>query len=128
MELPGSGRARCLEKLEHKAQLASKSVKSFSTTLNSSPVTLAALARECDLTAKAVNRSNSVPGEVPGISDLVLPVTDVLSKIQQEIGRLPPPSGDDQLVIIWNEAELKRALNSLKAVRLSLDSILEQSH
>ena len=128
MESPGSVRGKCLDKLEHKAQLASESVRSFSTTLNSSPVTLAALARECDLTAKIVNRTNSAPGEVPGVSDLVWPVSNVLSRIQQEIGRLPPPSGDDQLVIIWNEAELKRALNNLKAVRLSLDSILEQSH
>lgn len=127
MESPGSVRAKCLDKLEHKAQLASESVRSFSTTLNSSPVTLAALARECDLTAKVVNRTSSVQGEVPGVSDLVWPVSDVLSRILQEIGRLQPPSGDDQLVIIWNEAELKRALNNLKAVRLSLDSILEQS-
>lgn len=115
-----------MDKLEHKAHLASESVRSFSTTLNSSPVTLAALARECDLTAKVVNRTSSVPREVPGVSDLVWPVSDVLSKIQQEIARLPPPADDDQLVIIWNEAELKRALDSLRAVRVSLDSILEQ--
>ena len=119
-------RARCLDKLEHKAQLASASVRSFSTTLNSSPVTLAALARECDLTAKVLGRTSAVPREVDGVSDLVWPVADVLSKIQQEIARLPPPGADDQLVIIWNEAELKRALDSLKAVRSSLDEILDQ--
>lgn len=126
MESAGSIRVKCLDKLEHKAQLASESVKSFSTTLNSSPVTLAALARECDLTAKVVSRTSAVPREIPGVNDLVWPVSDVLSKIQQEIARLPLPAGDDQLVIIWNEAELKRALDTLRAVRVSMDSILEQ--
>lgn len=123
MEFAASDRAECWAKLERKAQSASESVKSISTALNSSPITLAALARECELTANVVNRTGSAPREVPGVGELVWPVSDVLSKIQREIARLPPPSGDE-LVIIWNEAELKRALGSLKAVRVSLDEIV----
>ena len=126
MESAGSVRETCLAKLERKAQLAAESCRSFSTALNSSPVTLAALARECDLTAKVVRRTGSVPREIPGVSDLVWPVSDVLSKILAEIARIPPPAGEGQLVIIWNEVELKRALESLRAVRVSMGSILEQ--
>ena len=122
MEFAAFDRAKWT-RLERKAQSASESVRSISTALNSSPITLAALARECELTAKVVNQTGSAPREVPGVGDLVWPVSDVLSKIQREIARLPPPSGDE-LVIIWNEAELKRALGSLKAVRVSLDELV----
>lgn len=124
MEFEAFDRAECCwAKLERKAQSASDSVRSISTALNSSPITLAALARECELTANVVNRTGSAPREVPGVGQLVWPVSDVLSKIQREMARLPPPSGDE-LVIIWNEAELKSALGSLKSVRLSLDEIV----
>lgn len=123
MEFAAFDRAKCWAKLERKAQSASESVRSISTALNSSPITLAALARECELTTEVVNRTSSAPYEVPGVGNFVWPVSDVLSKIQREIARLPPPSGDE-LVIIWNEVELKRALASLKAVRVSLDQLV----
>lgn len=125
MEFAASDQAKCWTKLERKAQSVSESVRPISTALNSSPITLAALARECDLAAKVVNRTASAPREIPGVDNLVWPVSDVLSKIQREIARLLPPSGDE-LVIIWNEAELKRTLGSLKAVRVSLDELVRK--
>ncbi|SPO04098.1 related to ankyrin 3 [Cephalotrichum gorgonifer] len=126
MESPGSDRPKCLTELGQEAHLASRSVKSFSTTLNSSPITLAALARECDLTARAVEQAGALPWGIPGVDDLVEPASDVLSKIRHEVTKLPAPSEDSQLVIVRNEAELKQALGRLTVIRTSLDTLLKQ--
>ena len=127
---PQLGRARGLAKLEGKAQTVSKSVKTIAATLNSAPVTLAAVARECSLTADAIEQAGRLPRIIPGIEELVWPLSNLLTQIQSLIDRIPySESGDQdsQLVIVWNESAIKKATASLRAIRTSLLTLLNHS-
>ncbi|PKS06689.1 hypothetical protein jhhlp_006763 [Lomentospora prolificans] len=117
---PEPVRSRGLAKLENKAQLVSKSVKTLASTLNSAPVTLAAVSKECILIASVLEEAGRVPRAVPGIEELVWPLSNLLTQIQGLIDRIPYSEGEaNQLVIIYNEPTIKKALGSLKAIRAS---------
>ncbi|CAI4211972.1 unnamed protein product [Parascedosporium putredinis] len=114
---------RGFAKLETKAQAIARSVKTLAATLNSAPVTLAAVSRECSLIADSVAQAGRLPHAVPGIEELVWPLSNLLSQLQSLIDRIPYSEADDsQLVIIYNEDAIKKALGSLKAIGTSLNS------
>jgi hypothetical protein len=124
--------------------VVSSDFTSISSCLNTAPVTLAALAKECHAVGDVLGRFEEVVHSSPQLSDLVSgqfgdschallnSISSDLSCLKQSAGRIRPRDRDSdsavtgiddsasRLIIIWNEDILKQRTQSLRESRISL--------
>ncbi|TEA14099.1 Ankyrin repeat domain-containing protein 50 [Colletotrichum sidae] len=139
--LPGAG----LADLIRTARILADRYNDMANTLNTAPVTLAALAKECSSVTDALRRFKYLRQTIPEtlVFDPVLlddSCREALDAISGNLGSLdrystrirPATAGGDSAVnmpkekvtIIWNEDRLKHTLSQLKASRQSLAFLL----
>ncbi|KAL0935853.1 ankyrin unc44 [Colletotrichum truncatum] len=137
--LPGAG----LADLMRISLLLTERYGHMANSLNTAPVTLAALAKECQATTDALRRFQYLRQTIPEtlVFDPVLlddschealkSISTNLSSLDHYSTRIRPSTSDSavdmsmgQLTIIWNEDSLKQTLRQLKTSRQSLAFLL----
>ncbi|KAL6921635.1 hypothetical protein ACHAP8_011515 [Fusarium lateritium] len=117
----------------------SKECRGFSNCLNTSPVVLAALAKECRAITDALDRlhelSRTIEGGTEGVqasnNGFVYSVSKDVYELRAALKRIRGPDRDSgihlnepQLIIVWNEATLKEYLGRLRTHQASLHTLL----
>ncbi|KAM5354381.1 hypothetical protein ACJ41O_001030 [Fusarium nematophilum] len=107
--------------------------------LNTSPVTLSALSKECRAITDALGRlhelSRTIEGSTESIrasnNEFVYSVSKDVHELRAAIKRIKGPDRDSgihlnepQLIIVWNEAALKESLGRLHTHQASLHTLL----
>lgn len=117
----------------------SKECRGFSNCLNTSPVVLAALAKECRAITDALDRLHELSRTIEGGTEsvkasnngFVYSVSKDVHELRAALKRIKGPDRDSgihlnepQLIIVWNEAALKEYLARLRTHQASLHTLL----
>ncbi|RBR20646.1 uncharacterized protein FIESC28_05163 [Fusarium coffeatum] len=117
----------------------SEECRGFSNCLNTSPVVLAALAKECRAITDALDRlhelSRTIEGGTESVrasnNEFVYSVSKDVHELRAALKRIKGPDRDSgihlnepQLIIVWNEAALKEYLGRLRTHQASLHTLL----
>lgn len=128
-----------LEDLVDTCDQLSDDCKNIANCLNTGPVTLAALAKECRAIADALRRLYDLSSTVKGgpdvarasSNDFVYSVSKDVHELRSALKRIKMPDRDSgismsepQLLIVWNEAALKQFLGRLRTHQASLHTVL----
>lgn len=137
--LPGAGLAHLIRT----SQLLAERYGRMANCLNTAPVTLAALAKECRAVTDVLHRFRYLRETIPetlvfdpvvldeSCYDALDTIWKNLSSLDLTSTRINPAASDSasdvskgQLIIIWNEDSLKQTLHNLKTTRQSLAFLL----
>ncbi|KDN72212.1 hypothetical protein CSUB01_10046 [Colletotrichum sublineola] len=137
--LPGAG----LPLLIHTSQLLADRFDLVAKSLNTAPVTLAAVAKECRAVTDALRRFKYLRDTIPetivfdpillddSCHDALNSISENLSTLNVYSTRIRPATSDSavdmssgQITIIWNEAYLKQMIRQTKISRQSLAFLL----
>ncbi|KAF5007967.1 hypothetical protein FDECE_5736 [Fusarium decemcellulare] len=128
-----------LEDLIDTCDSLSDDFKSVANCLNTSPVTLSALAKECRAITDALGRlfelSRTIDGDTEDVrasnNEFVYSVAKDVHELRVALKRIRGPDRDSgihlnepQLIIVWNEVALKEALGRLRTHQASLHTLL----
>ncbi|KAF4467440.1 ankyrin 3 [Fusarium albosuccineum] len=128
-----------LEDLIDTCDSLSDDFKSVANCLNTSPVTLSALAKECRAITDALGRlfelSRTIDGDIEDVrasnNEFVYSVAKDVHELRVALKRIRGPDRDSgihlnepQLIIVWNEVALKEALGRLRTHQASLHTLL----
>ena len=117
----------------------SEECRGISNCLNTSPVILAALAKECRAITVALERLHELSRTIEGGTDsvrasnneFVYSVSKDVHELRAALKRIKGPDRDSgihlnepQLIIVWNEAALKDFLGRLRTHQASLHTLL----
>lgn len=128
-----------VEDLINICEQLSEECRGISNCLNTSPVTLAALAKECRAITDALERLHELSRTLEGGAEsvrasnngFVYSVSKDVHELRAALKRIKGPDrdsgihlGEPQLVIVWNEAALKTFLGRLRIHQASLHTLL----
>ncbi|KAF4978913.1 hypothetical protein FZEAL_4799 [Fusarium zealandicum] len=128
-----------LEDLIDTCDQLSYDCKSVANCLNTSPVILSALAKECRAITDALGRlhelSRGIDGSIECVrasnNEFVYSVSKDIHELRAALRRIKGPDRDSgislsepQLIIIWNEVALKASLSRLRTHQASLHTLL----
>ncbi|KAM6525460.1 hypothetical protein FALCPG4_011002 [Fusarium falciforme] len=128
-----------LEDLIDTCDQLSDDCRGLANCLNTSPVTLSALAKECRAITDALGRLHDLSQAIDGGADIVrasnnefvYSVSKDVHELRVALKRIKGPDRDSgihltepQLIIVWNEAALKESLGRLRTHQASLHTLL----
>ncbi|RSL59840.1 hypothetical protein CEP53_005635 [Fusarium sp. AF-6] len=128
-----------LEDLIDTCDQLSDDCRGLANCLNTSPVTLSALAKECRAITDALSRLHDLSQAIDGGAEIVrasnnqfvYSVSKDVHELRVALKRIKGPDRDSgihltepQLIIVWNEAALKESLGRLRTHQASLHTLL----
>jgi len=139
MDALGFDYSRLFADISKNANIVAGDAAAMAQALNSAPTTLSLVAKECKAMAMTARQFDLLQGQdsdwgwrpsefISATDKLGRTISGELSRLADLVGRLARPTtlgtaGD--LVIVWNEASLKKHVESLQASRSSLEFLLE---